>query len=105
MKAAMAREKWKTAWIDMWKDKNMWAARDQHGPDQRLLQDHVWKIFEGPKDTHQHDAFNCEKFNGSSPWPTQRLHGPRNFVGANAVIKYTTSDFVCKSSVTHESWF
>ena len=87
LKATLAREKWKTTWRGMLKDSNMWAARKSHGPDQQLLKKHAWKIFEGPVNTHQHDAFNCQRFNGSLPWPTQRLHGPWNFVGAHAGIK------------------
>ena len=87
LKATLAREKWKTIWRGMLKDSNMWAPRKSHGPDQRLLKNHAWKNFEGPVNTHQHDAFNCQRFKGSLPWPTQRLHGPWNFVGAHAGIK------------------
>merc|ERR1712029_80949 len=86
LKVPLARQKWKTAWEGMWKDNNMWAARNSVGSDQHLLRDHVWKVFDGAKNVLQHDAYRCERFKGSLPWPTKRLKTAFNFVGSHSGI-------------------
>ena len=99
------REKWKAAWQDMLGSKNIWASRNAWGIDQYLLRDHVWKVFEGPKNIFQHDSYHCDKFSGSSPWPTQRLMKPWNFVGADPAIRTTKKEcpMACRPK-SHPEW-
>jgi len=115
LKVPLSRQKWKMAWQGMVKDKNIWAARKSHGPDQYLLRDHVWKVFEGANNTLQQDAYQCEKFKGSLPWPTQRLESEAfNFVGSHSGIntigkghKFCGGDCKCPMSCrpkSHPQW-
>ena len=83
----LVREKWKTVWPHMLTDKKINSSRNAWGIDQFLLRVHVWRAFEGPKNIYQHDSYHCEKFKGSSPWPTQRLMEFWNFVGADPAIR------------------
>ena len=76
------RVKWAQAWKGMMGDKKIWSPRSAKGPDQTLLSLHVWRVFEGPKNTLQHDAYLCANYKGSVAWPTQRVMGPNNFVGS-----------------------
>lgn len=76
------RSKWAQAWQGMMNDNKIWSARSAKGPDQILLSHHVWRVFEGAKNTLQHDAYLCAQYKGSVAWPTQRLIEPHNFVGS-----------------------
>ena len=76
------KKKWRTAWQGMLKDQIIWSPRNAKGHDQVLLSRHVWKVFEGAKNTLQHDAYLCGHYMGSVAWPSQRLLGSNNFVGS-----------------------
>ena len=90
----LTRKKWKRVWDGMLKDKRIWSARGSWGPDQELLHNYVWKVFEGRKNTLQHDAYTCAFFKGSVAWPTQRLVEPNNFV-ASVVKENVTLSVKC----------
>ncbi len=40
----------------------------------------------------QHDYYNCKMFNGSVAFPTRRLLGPNNFVGACVKLRMTITE-------------
>lgn len=103
--APLAREKWRMAWHGMLGDAKMWVDRGSYGADQGLLRDHVWRAFEGPKNTMQHDAYHCEKHSGSLPWPTQRPNTTWNFVGGHLDINRIRKEcpMACRPKL-HPDW-
>ena len=96
------KSKWKTAWSRMMNDEKIWSPRNAKGPDQILLTNHVWKVFEGAKNTFQHDSYLCKQYRGSVAWPTQRLTGPNNFVGS-IVNEYITLKTKCPQNCRPKS--
>ena len=76
------RDNWNTSWTSMLADSKLYSGAGEKGPDQDLLQRHVWGRW-GRADCLQHDSYTCSMFPGSTGWPTQRLNTTdHNYFGA-----------------------
>ena len=85
-----SRKGWRDAWNEMMKDPLINATRDKNGPDQLLLNRHVWRNNRfGHSQALQHDSYFCQRYKGSISWPTKRLLEPNNFVGS--VVKQNST--------------
>ena len=76
-----SRTTWKSIWTSILADPLSRSSRTSNGPDQTLLKRYVWKKLAGG--VIQHDSYFCKKWpEGSLGFPSQRLNGTDNFVGA-----------------------
>ena len=73
-------------------DPLFWAPYKSYGHDQMLLKKYFWPWFK----IHNlsHDAYNCEKFPHTKPFPTQRRSTPRNYIGGK-IAENVTLDVPC----------
>ena len=74
------RHKWVRAWDKILADKLAWAARGAKGPDQTVLQRHVWPWARFV--AMQHDSYTCHTYPHTIGWPTRRRNEPNNFVAS-----------------------
>ena len=74
------RHKWARAWDKILTDKLAWAPRGEKGPDQTVLQRHVWPWAKFV--AMQHDSYTCHLYPHTIGWPTQRRNEPNNFVAS-----------------------
>ena len=74
------RHKWARAWDKILADKLAWAPRAEKGPDQTVLQRHVWPWAKFV--AMQHDSYTCHLYPHTIGWPTRRRNEPNNFVAS-----------------------
>lgn len=78
------RQAFAKSFARMAKDPQSKAPRTKAGPDQVLLKRHVWPWAHSV--AMSHDAYSCQEFSNSSPFPTQRQAGVGNFIGSVIAI-------------------
>ena len=73
-------------------DPIFWAPYDSYGYDQILLKKYFWPWF---KIHHLgHDAYNCQTFPHTKPFPSRRPTSPRNYIGGK-IAENVTLEIPC----------
>ena len=86
------------------KDPIFWAPRAAYGPDQGFLKRYLWPW--GKWSAVSHDAYTCQRFPRTQPFPTRRKLEPNNFV-ASIVEANDILDIECPVSCRpkqHKDW-
>ena len=98
------RQKWENSWEKAFHKRYLWARKDAWGPDQNFLENFIWPWAQNI--SIGHDAYHCEKFNFTRPFPTQRKNEPNNFVAAVVAENHTlwkTCPPACRPK-SHPDW-
>ena len=85
---------------------NLLGSRTQPQHDQIVLKNYVWPVVKNRSMVH--DAYFCQKWEGSVPFPSQRVDELRNFVGAPYEMRLPfTKAFHCPQACRpndHQDW-
>ena len=76
-----AKQNWKKSWEKILESDEAYSPRSSYGDDQALLELYVWYPW-AHKDVIEHDSYNCRIYHNSIGFPTKRISGVNNFVGA-----------------------
>ena len=94
------REQWENVWKEILWDSDLYATKQQKGPDQNILTNYVWKTWIG--DIFQHDSYLCDGNPGSVGFPTQRKNESYNYI-----LSVGTEPLWMKCPITcrrHKDW-
>lgn len=86
------REALRAIFLDIFRKSSTYYSYDEPvgSQDQSILETYIWPVFRSLALVH--DSYHCQRFGKSRPWPSQRLKGANNYVGAPVALNSTLNE-------------